>query len=469
VQSVARKIAALAGATQTAPAEPVTSGTPRRSIFKAKNASPPPATSPEGQPPASAVPAMAVSQAVTPPAAAQQLPAQQQSGQQLPAQQHSAQQTAPAAKRVFGARANTLPASADRIQILVSNGRITLNPTATLAFGSHQEVLEYSSAGALTFQQLMPGATDQGQVVFQVPVTWTFPPAGNRPADAPLVGTGVAHVQVPFSVGPDKDKPDQSAITWQSPRTIEMNSVGGGATLTGAPVTTDPTSNGGAVTITPTVQFQEQLAHATTHGSVTMSHATTATVSAGFLGTGGSMAQTEQVTHDLHAGSQDQTQVTVSDSFSMSFTANVVLAKPVPVPTTASLKVLFAINSDSTAGGEEEKITQWYQGLDKTVRDSIEAGKTRIALLGKASATGSFEHNRKLAERRVEHVKAILADLAGSDAKLHTQATGRSQPHHEGEAADERVVLVTLGEDRPASVVKDEPPTPEPPDQQPEP
>jgi outer membrane protein OmpA-like peptidoglycan-associated protein len=140
----------------------------------------------------------------------------------------------------------------------------------------------------------------------------------------------------------------------------------------------------------------------------------------------------------------------------MSFTANVVLIDPDKAPITATLEVRFAVDSDSTASGEEEKITQWYQGLDKKVRASVESGKTRIALLGKASTTASFEHNRKLAERRVAHVKDILADLAGSDAQFHTQATGRSQPHRQGEAAEERVVQVTLGEHRPAAVVSDE-------------
>src|SRR5262249_52762095 len=162
------------------------------------------------------------------------------------------------------------------------------------------------------FQELVVGATQDGEVIFYVPVAWNFPPAGNRPKDAPLVGTALAHVRVPFSVGADKDKPDQLAMTWQSARTVAMNSEGGGAVLTGAPVTTDPIPNGGAATITPTVQFQEQLSHATTHGSVTMSHATTATASVGFLGTGGSVAQTEQVTHDLSPGHQDQSQVSVT-------------------------------------------------------------------------------------------------------------------------------------------------------------
>jgi outer membrane protein OmpA-like peptidoglycan-associated protein len=442
VVALGRKINSLPAGTltQARTLQPSGSATQPRSIFKAKTAST-----------GGVLPQVAGSQSVVEPVVPQP----------------ATQQAAVAAGRTVGAGGSALGASSDRIQIPASNGRITLNPTAALVFGSHEEVLEYSSAGTLSFQALILGPTQQGEVVFHVPVSWKFPSTGNRPADVPLSGTALAHVRVPFSIGPDKDKPDQLAITWQTARTVAMNSAGGGATLTGAPVTTDPTPNGGAATITPTVQFQEQLAHAKTHGSVTMSHATTATFSAGFLGTGGSVGQTEQVTHDLSAGSQDQTQVSVADSFSMSFTANLVLPKPEEVQTTAKLEVLFAVNSDSTAGGEEEKITQWYQGLDKKIRASIESGKTRIALLGKASATGSFDHNRKLAERRVSHVKDILSDLAGSDAKIHTQAVGRSQPHHPGEDPEERVVLVTLGEDRPAAVVADEAAPAKPPDNEP--
>ena len=518
VLSVAQRIAAQSVTTKTEPAgEPAAQSAPR-SIFKANGAFERSSIPPGGQAPGRAQPQMADHPAMTATPATNPAPAGEPAAQSAPRSIFKAKPKAngapepssispggqapgraplqmadhPAGKGTPAARPQAAPqtvaattdratlatgqqaapqtvaATTDRIQIPTNNGRISLNPTAALVFGSHEEVLEYSSAGALSFKELVPGATQEGEVTFHVPVRWHFPSSGNRPGDAPLAGTGLAHVRVPFSVGPDKDKPDQLVITWQGARTIAMNSEGGGVTLSGAPVTTDATPNGGAATITPNLQFQEQLAHATTHGSVTMSHSTTATFSAGFLGTGGSLAQAEQVTHDLSPGHQDQSQVSVTDSFSMSFTANVVVAKPEPLQTTAQLEVLFAVNSDSTAnGGEEEKITKWYQTLDKRVRDSIESGKTKINLLGKASATGSFEHNRKLAERRLGHVKDILQDLAGSDAAFHTQALGRSQPHHQGEDPEERVVLVSLGDNRPATVVADEPkqetsPNPEP-------
>src|SRR5262249_48303692 len=128
----------------------------------------------------------------------------------------------------------------------------------------------------------------------------------------------------------------------------------------------------------------------------------------------------------------------------------VVLPKPQTVdPSTAPpLVVLFAVDSDATAS-DEDAITKWYKGLDKKLRDSIEAGKTPIHLLGKASVTGSVEHNRQLAHRRASKVKDILADLASSDAKFHLQAPGKSQAKKKGEDPSERVVEVTVGENRP--------------------
>jgi outer membrane protein OmpA-like peptidoglycan-associated protein len=324
-----------------------------------------------------------------------------------------------------------------------------MNPSATLVFGSQGEKLEFSSNNPQSFQELVIGATQQGEVVFYIPVRWNFPTTGNRPREALLVGSGLAHITVPFSVGPDKDKPEQLVITWRNARTLGLSSDGAGAALVQAPVTTDVTPTGGSATITPTLQFQEQLSHAVTTAGNTLS-----------IGGGPTtpiFSETVTATTDVGGGHQEQSQVNVTDSFSMSFTANLVLPKPQEVDTSATLTVRFRVDSDATASsGEEDKITKWYQGLDKKVRASIEGGKTRIDLLGKASATGSTEHNRQLAHRRVQHVQDILADLAGSDAKFHTQAIGRSQPHHPGEDPDERVVLVSLGENRPAAVIADE-------------
>ena len=83
-------------------------------------------------------------------------------------------------------------------------------------------------------------------------------------------------------------------------------------------------------------------------------------------------------------------------------------------------------------------------------------GARPVNLLAKASRTGTNEHNRQLAHRRAKHVEDILVDLASSDAKFHTQAIGRSQPHQQGEVQEERVVLISLGDDAPAAVVADE-------------
>ena len=64
-------------------------------------------------------------------------------------------------------------------------------------------------------------------------------------------------------------------------------------------------------------------------------------------------------------------------------------------------------------------------------------------------------------------MKDILQDLAGSSASFHTQAVGRSQPHRQGEDPEERVVVVTFGDNRPAAVVTDEPKADQPPANEP--
>jgi outer membrane protein OmpA-like peptidoglycan-associated protein len=345
---------------------------------------------------------------------------------------------------------------ATAVDIPTNNGGMRMNPSATLVFGSDVEKLEYSNSGPQSFRELVIAVTKEGElvttegeVVFYIPVSWSFPTTGNRPAEAPLVGSGLAHITVPFGVAPDKDKPEAYVLTWRNPRTLGLSSDGAGASLVQAPITTDVTPTGGTATITPMLQFQEQLSHAVTTAGNTLS-----------IGGGPTtpiFSETVTMTSDVGGGHQEQSQVNVTDSFSMSFAAIVRLAQPQKLDTKAALTVHFRIDSDAPASnGEEENVTKWYQGLPKRLRTSIEGGRTRINLLGKASTTGNNEHNRQLAHRRVKHVQDILADLAGSDAKFHTQAIGRSQPHQQGENQEERVVLISLGDDAPTAVVTDE-------------
>jgi outer membrane protein OmpA-like peptidoglycan-associated protein len=259
-----------------------------------------------------------------------------------------------------------------------------------------------------------------------------------------LEGKGLAHLIVPFTI--NTDKPEQPSIAWQSPRTVALSSDGGGATLTvpSPPISTDTTPDGGAATLTPTIQFQAQVALADNKAGDTVSGGGGWTIPIIGVDVSG------QVTHDVGGGHQEQTQATITDAYTLSFTAKVVLPKPETVDPSAAppLVVLFAVDSDATAS-DEDAITKWYKGLDKRLRDSIEAGKTPINLLGKASATGSLEHNRQLAHRRAGKVRDILADLAGSDSKFHVQAPGKSQARRQGEDPSERVVEVTVGDDRP--------------------
>src|ERR1700722_13394295 len=111
-------------------------------------------------------------------------------------------------------------APAEPVDVPSGNGHITISPTALLTFGKQQDDLVFASASTLTFQQLVYGDTDQGQVEFKVPVTWKFPPIRekNSATAQALEGKGLAHFIVPFTI--NTDKPEQPSIAWQSPRTV---------------------------------------------------------------------------------------------------------------------------------------------------------------------------------------------------------------------------------------------------------
>jgi outer membrane protein OmpA-like peptidoglycan-associated protein len=345
------------------------------------------------------------------------------------------------------------PAAPRPVDVPSGDGHLTISASATLLFGTQKDERAFGLDQELTLDQLVLGDVDHGQVEFKIPVTWQFPTMGEKAGAATmgLGGRGLAHVAVPFSI--NSDKPEQPSIAWQSPRTIAMTSEGGGATLTVAsPPSTDTTPDGGAATITPTIQFQVQVALADTTAGDTVGG------SAGFpsitipIPVIGSVKvdPSAQVTHDKGGGHQEQTQAAITDSFTRSFTAKVVLPKPETVDTLTAkpLVVLFAVDSDATAS-DEQVITDWWKGLDKKLRNSILTGKTPFNLLAKASATGSLEHNRKLAHRRARKVKEILADLGGNHATFNVEVLGKADAKAKGEDQSERVVEVTVGDNRP--------------------
>jgi outer membrane protein OmpA-like peptidoglycan-associated protein len=348
------------------------------------------------------------------------------------------------------------PAAPRREDERSGDGHLTITASAALLFGKQKDERAFGLDQELTFDQLVLGQSDNdgrdvdhGQVEFTINVTWQFPTMGERAGAATMGmgGKGLAHFAVPFSI--NSDKPEQPSIAWQSPRTIAMTSEGGGATLTVAsPPGADTTTDGGAATLTPTVQFQEQVALADTTAGNTVGGSAgfpSITIPIPFIG-GLKIDPSAQVTHDTGGGHQEQTQAAITDSFTRSFTARVVLPAGADASKAPPLVVLFAVDSDATAA-DEQVITDWWKGLDKKLRTAIERGKTPINLLAKASATGSLEHNRKLAHGRADKVKEILADLAGDHATFNVQVPGKADAKAKGEDQSERVVEVTVGAD----------------------
>jgi hypothetical protein len=341
------------------------------------------------------------------------------------------------------------PKPAKQVDVADSGGgHIIVSPTAILTFGKHQEDVVFTSPTCtLPFQPLVPGDATEGQVEFKVPVSWKFPPIQERGGEAAmkLDGSGLAQYKVPFTV--NTDKPDQPAVVWGNATPVNMDAGGGGATFAvpSPAVVTNTTADGGTANFSPSIQFQVQVALADTTAGDTIS------VSEGF--SIAIFSANVQGTHDVGGGHQEQLQGSFTKLKTFSFTAQVALTKPKapdPLPKAPPLVVLFDVNSDKTTA-DEGVIRAWYRGLDKKLRNSIEAGKTPINLLGKASATGSEEYNRKLAESRAKKVAEILKDRASDQAKIITQVIGNADARSKVEDQSERVVEVTVGDDRPVT------------------
>ena len=329
------------------------------------------------------------------------------------------------------------------VDVPSGNGHIAVSPTAVLTFGTQKDDLAFVAASTLTFQPLVLGDTDQGQVEFKIPVTWKFPPVRRkqRRAIQAMEGKGLAqyiavhhqHGQAGAAISgvaePTHRRPELRRA-WRRPdRAVASYQHGHDVRRRGA-------------TLTPTIQFQEQVALADNKAGDTVTGGGGWTIPIIGVDLSG------QVTHDVGKGHQEQTQATITNSYTLSFTAKVVLPKPeTVVPSTAPpLVVLFwSIPRHRVRRGRHHQVVQ---GARQEAANLHRVGQDPVNLLGKASATGSLEHNRQLAHRRAGKVKDILADLAGSDVRFHIQAPGKSQAKRQGEDSTERVVEVTVGDDR---------------------
>jgi len=310
------------------------------------------------------------------------------------------------------------------------------------------------------FKPELPGnspdkATKGGAVLLRFNTSWHFAPmhealiekvpvlgitSPNRPVA--LDGEAIVEVNVPFSLKLDPQAP--AVLTLLQARYATMASHGKGGALAGAPVTTDITPDGGAVTLTPSLQFQEQVAQAEQVGM-------SASVTSGATPLG-----LPTVTGGGSVADQEQLAVNINENFSRSYTAKLKVGQPGTLPRESSFaRTHFRVDSDTLES--EEVLGKWYLGqseskeagtekgadLSDPARCAIESGNAPIYVTGYASATASFAHNQKLARKRAQKVKQLIVDLAGDGAKVITKAMGKYKAHG-GERREDRKAVIEV-------------------------
>jgi outer membrane protein OmpA-like peptidoglycan-associated protein len=339
-------------------------------------------------------------------------------------------------------------------EIHSADGHIRLNVSATQSFGEQHEELAIPMDTPQSFKQLVVGPTTEGSVEWKVNLKWKYPDLETKDGGVKkgVEGSGFAIAVVTFTVTPEKDP----SLVWHIPEKFHADGLGGAVKvrLTPAEVKTEELPNGGTIAITPTITFEEQV-------SVEDNKEGDSWVDQGkwyerVIKAAASVAKQGDAADKLLGGGvtkhgpghREQQSFTTTNSYTLSFVAHVKTpARPEPekLPEAAPLVVLFKVDSDSLAG-EVGAIQDWYNKIDKRVRHSIQHGQTPITLLGKASATGTKEHNQDLAHRRAAKVEAILKDLASGRATIITRAIGDADATP-GERDEERVVEITVGDD----------------------
>jgi outer membrane protein OmpA-like peptidoglycan-associated protein len=74
-----------------------------------------------------------------------------------------------------------------------------------------------------------------------------------------------------------------------------------------------------------------------------------------------------------------------------------------------------------------------------------------VNLFGQASNTGSPSFNQALSRRRAQHVRDIMQDFAGSDAKFNVVAQGPVESGSTAEDPAARRVVIWFNADVPAT------------------
>lgn len=339
-------------------------------------------------------------------------------------------------------------------------------PTAVLKFpdGPDRTALFGPGETEKEFAPELPGSSAEplsreGSVHFGFSMHWLFqdmheaavgkvPIVGATSPNKPvrLQGSAQVEVTVPLILKTDPKAP--AGLTLLQGRYGRLASQGTGGLLAGAPVTNDNTPDGGAVTVTPSLQFQEQIAQAEQVGYSISTTTPSTPFGIETWSFGGAVADQEQLA------------VNVNETFSRSYTVRVRFGKQATVPKESSFaRTHFHVDSDTLEN--EEKLGQWYLGqsddkgagedkgpdLSDSARCMIESGNAPIHITGYASATGSFSHNQKLARKRANKVKELINDLAGEGggAKVVTKALGKYKAHG-GERKEDRKAVIEVRE-----------------------
>ena len=118
---------------------------------------------------------------------------------------------------------------------------------------------------------------------------------------------------------------------------------------------------------------------------------------------------------------------TPSPQYSVTFTADLILANLPPALTIPDHYVQFANDSATISSAETTSLLDWVQrdlGKYPRLRDAIRAGQVPVLLTGKASLRGharAADHNLTLSQRRLEAVRSVLQGGASASGGGRTQ------------------------------------------------